>query len=200
MKTKVFCIGFHKTGTTSLAVALRAMDYKVSGPDGVNDPEIEQNVLPMAYSLVPQFDAFLDNPWPIIFKELDAKYPGSKFILTVRNTDSWIKSLVRHFGSQITPMRNWIYDVGCPVGNENIYIKRYEDHNEEVLHYFKDRPLDLLTMELNGGDGWEQICSFLGKKIPKVPFPHANKALTREKYKILTFCKNKAKSLVNRII
>jgi UDP-N-acetylmuramate-alanine ligase len=40
METKVFCIGFHKTGTTSLAVALKTLGYRVTGPNGVHDPDI----------------------------------------------------------------------------------------------------------------------------------------------------------------
>ena len=180
MKAKIFCIGFHKTATTSLAVALRHLGYRVTGPNGVNDPNIDKNVLPMAYELAKKFDAFQDNPWPIIYKELDTKFPGSKFILMLRDPEAWIKSQVRHFGRNETPMRKWIYGVGCPRGNEAIYVKRFEDHNKEVKEYFKDRPQDLLVLDLPKGDGWEKLCPFLGTDIPNIAFPHANKASDRE--------------------
>ncbi|MDP5018647.1 hypothetical protein FJR11_21910 [Anabaena sp. UHCC 0187] len=183
MLTKIFCIGFHKTGTTSLAVALKKLGYSVTGPNGVQDLNISQNVFVMAYALVEQYDAFQDNPWPIIYKELDTKYPGSKFILTLRDSKSWIRSQVRHFGVQETPMRKWIYGVGCPKGNEEIYVNRFENHNKEVLAYFKERPSDLLILNLAKGDGWERLCPFLEKEIPNEPFPHANKAEDREKSK-----------------
>lgn len=179
-KTKVFCIGFHKTGTTSLTVALQTLGYIVTGPNGVSDPNIAKNVYSMADFLVMKYDAFQDNPWPIIYQELDRKYPNSKFILTIRNSENWIQSLVRYFGSNETPMRKWIYGVGCPEGNEEIYIKRFEKHNKEVIDYFKQRPNDLLVMNLAQGDGWEKLCSFLGKDIPDLPFPHANKASDRK--------------------
>jgi hypothetical protein len=52
MKEKVFCIGFHKTGTTSLRVALELLGYRVTGPNGVQDPDIGKNVHELAYSLV----------------------------------------------------------------------------------------------------------------------------------------------------
>lgn len=181
MKKKVFCVGFHKTGTTSLAHALKLLGYRVTGPNGVKDPDIENNVFPMAYDLVEKYDAFQDNPWPIIYKELDAKYPGSKFIMLLRNPESWIKSQVKHFGRRETPMRKWIYGVGCPEGNEDIYLKRFEDHNREVLDYFMNRPQDFLIMNLAEGDGWEKLCPFLGSDIPNIEFPHANKASDREK-------------------
>ncbi|MBV1921598.1 MAG: hypothetical protein KUG73_13045 [Pseudomonadales bacterium] len=184
MKSKVFCIGFHKTGTSSLAVALDSLGYRVTGPNGVRDPDIATNVLPLAYDLVEEYDAFQDNPWPIIYKELDIKYPNSKFILILRDTESWIKSQIRHFGTQETPMRKWIYGAGCPIGNEEVYIKRFEDHNRDVQRYFANRPHDLLVMDLSSGDGWGKLCPFLGADIPKIEFPHANKAIDREQQKV----------------
>lgn len=181
MTAKVFCIGFHKTGTTSLTVALRALGYRVTGPNGIDDPDIASNVLPMAYALVEQYDAFQDNPWPIIYRDLDRQYPGSRFILTLRNTDSWMTSQLKHFGRRETQMRKWIYGVGCPEGNEAVYRKTFEAHNREVLDYFSERPDDLLVLDLAKGDGWEKLCPFLGKPVPAMPFPHANKGSDREK-------------------
>ncbi len=176
MKTKVFCVGFHKTGTTSLEVALGALGYRVTGPNGHLDPDIEKNVLTMAYELVEQYDAFQDNPWPILYKQLDAKYPGSKFILTLRDSESWIDSQVKFFGRLETPMRRLIYGVGSPEGNEAVYLERFESHNREVVEHFSDRPGDLLVMDFSNGDGWEKLCPFLGQAVPITPFPHANKA------------------------
>jgi hypothetical protein len=178
--TKIFCIGFHKTGTTSLAVALKTLGYRVTGPNGVTDPNIGKNAIAMACELVKKYDAFQDNPWPVIYKELDVKFPDSKFILMLRSPESWIKSQVRHFGRWETPMRKWIYGVGCPEGNEDIYVKRFEDHNKEVINFFRDRPQDLLVLDLAKGDGWEKLCPFLGVDIPNISFPHANKASDRE--------------------
>jgi Sulfotransferase domain len=185
-KPKIFCIGFHKTGTKSLAVALRALGYTVTGPNGVYDPDISKHVYSMAFELVARFDAFQDNPWPIIYKELDEKYPGSRFVLSVRNSDYWIKSQVRHFGISETPMRKWIYGVGCPQGNEEIYVRRFEAHNQEVLGYFQHRPNDLLVINLADGDGWEKLCPFLDQEVPSVPFPHANSAEERESARVRT--------------
>ena len=181
MLRKVFCIGFHKTGTKSLAIALRQLGYSVTGPNGTHDPDIKDNVYDMAYGLVDQFDAFQDNPWPILYKELDSRFPGSKFILTLRSPEAWILSQVRHFGSRETPMRSWIYGEGCPKGNEQLYVARFERHNHEVIGYFSGRSTDLLIMDLSKGDGWDKLCPFLGFDLPANTFPHANKAENRRK-------------------
>ena len=180
MAPKVFGIGFHKTGTTSLAHALKLLGYAVTGPNGFRDPQIAENVYAMADSLVAEFDAFQDNPWPVIYQYLDRKWPGSKFILTLRPPEKWIDSLVRHFGEVHTPMREWIYGVGSPLGHEQTYLDRYQRHNDEVMEYFADRPCDLLVFRLTDGEGWERLCPFLGHEIPGEPFPYANKAEDRE--------------------
>ena len=181
MKTKVFGIGFHKTATTSLAKALSYLGYRVTGPNWVDNPNIGEEVYEMAFDLVSRFDAFQDNPWPILYKELDGKFPGSKFILTLRSTDDWIRSMVNHFNEEETPMREWIYGVGYPKGNEDVYIARYERHNRDVREYFHDRGNDLLVLNITAGEGWEKLCPFLGKRVPPVRFPCANRASEREK-------------------
>jgi hypothetical protein len=181
MSPKVFCIGFQKTGTKSLAFALSALGYTVTGPNGVMDPRIRENVHTLVRKLVPRFDAFQDNPWPVLYRELDDEYPGSRFVLSVRSSDAWIKSVVGHFGSFETPMRQWVYGAGCPKGNEAIYLRRYEAHNAAALAHFEHRPNDLLVMDIAAGDGWEKLCPFLGKTAPPVPFPHANSLGDRKK-------------------
>ena len=185
MKTKVFCIGFHKTGTTSLRLALELLGYRVTGPNATKDPDIAEKVYDMADELVAQYDAFQDNPWPVLYREMDRRYPSSKFILTMRNADSWIASQVKDFGLRETPMRRWIYgeDAGCPEGNEAVYVARYERHNREVQEYFRDRPDDLLILDLPSGDGWPELCGFLGVPVPDKPFPHANKASVSRRFK-----------------
>jgi len=174
-KHKVFGIGFHKTGTTSLAAALRQLGYSVTGPNGVHRSDIAQIAWPMCLSLMEQFDAFQDNPWPVLYRELYAYCPEEKFILTIRDADSWLKSVRGFFGQQVTPMRAWIYGHGGPEGNEKSYLERYERHNREVIEFFEDKPGKLLVMDLSNGDGWEKLCAFLNEfPIPDTPFPHKN--------------------------
>ncbi|MBI1733490.1 MAG: hypothetical protein HYR49_12095 [Gammaproteobacteria bacterium] len=181
-RAKVFGIGFHKTGTKSLGVALQRLGYRVTGSNAVHDPDIAARALDLACELAGQFDAFQDNPWPLLYREMDARYPGSRFILTTRPTGKWIRSVVHYFADRHTPMREWIYGAGrgCPIGNEDVYIARYERHNREVREYFTNRPADLLEMAITEGEGWEKLCPFLGHAIPPEPFPHANRGEDRE--------------------
>ena len=184
-RQKAFGIGFHKTGTTTLSRALRILGYNVAGPFGVQDDNIAETALEQALSSAADYDAVQDNPWPLFYRELDEAFPGSKFILTVRDTDRWLASVVNHFGGKSTPMRRWIYGPGDPVGNEDLYRDRYEAHNKEVGEYFADRPGDLLVLNIADGEGWTKLCEFLGEPVPVEPFPHANARGERSIFRIL---------------
>jgi hypothetical protein len=173
--SKVFCIGFHKTGTSSLGAALELLGHRVGGPFGVRDPKIAERALDDAIARLERFDAVQDNPWPLLFRELDDRYPGAKFVLTVRPEDEWLDSVVAQFGGTTTPMREWIYGSGDPVGHESAYRERYRRHNEAVEAHFAGRDEDLLVMRLDQGEGWSQLCPFLGLEEPSTPFPHANR-------------------------
>lgn len=171
---KTFGIGFHKTGTTTLASALRTLGYRVTGPFGIDETDIGLTATDQALRIAREWDAAQDNPWPIVYQDLDRAFPGSKFILTTRETDDWFASVAKHFGGQSTPMREWIYGVGDPVGNEAIYKERFEEHNREVVSYFENRPNDLLVLPITQGAGWAPLCEFLGVEEPAAQFPHSN--------------------------
>ncbi len=175
---KVFCIGMHKTGTTSMGQALKTLGYTVMSNWGMYDSDIDGHLPAVTQHCLANFDAFQDHPWAIIYKDLDKQYPNSKFILTTRETESWYTSVINFFGPRSTLMRRWIYgeDAGAPLGNKKVYTEYFERHTRGVLEYFQHRPDDLLVLDLSKGNSWEKICGFLNTDVPQgIPFPHANK-------------------------
>ena len=180
-RPKVFGIGFHKTATSSLAAALDVLGYRVTGPNGTRDAAFVDALPESALALVDRYDAFQDNPWPLVYREVDRAYPGSRFVLTVRPEEAWIRSAVRHFGERETPMRRHIYGAGGPLGHEAHYLDVYRRHNADVRAYFAERPGDLLELDVTRGEGWAPLCDFLGAPVPDVSFPHANRAADRER-------------------
>lgn len=172
MTPRVFGAGFHRTGTSSLRAALERLGYRVCGSVATEEPDIAKRAREIAFGLLDGYDAFVDNPWPILYRQLDEACPGSRFILTTRPSDAWIRSVSRFFGAKTTPMREWIYGAGSPLGNEARYVERFERHNAEVREYFRDRPGDLLVLRIAEGEGWRELCGFLGHEVPAEPFPH----------------------------
>lgn len=178
-RQKVFCIGFQKTGTTSLSFALEELGYRVSSVYDQREPvtRLRETFVERGIERAKEFDAVQDMPWPLLFRELDEAFPGSKFILTMRDTDRWFNSIVTHFGANPAPLQQLTYgdDAAAPKGNEKRYREVYEQHNRDVLEYFADRPDDLLEFWLERGHGWAELGTFLElDEIPDGPFVRAN--------------------------
>ena len=183
---KIFCIGFHKTGTTSLYAALTQLGFRVSGAigDSWTADEIRARGAQFCIDTMENFDAAEDMPWPHFFRELDEAFPGSKFILTVRDPDAWFTSLDNHFGHQETELNAFAYgrDSARAHGHKDHWIATYEAHNARVRDYFQARPGDLLEMNLAEGDGWEKLCQFLDRTAPETPFPVKNTSTRRHSF------------------
>ena len=183
-RPKVFGIGFHKTGTTTLGSALRMLGYRVQKGCAFNHPKKPQipepvtieKVWDLVRPLLPLYGAFEDNPWPLLFRQLDEACPGARFIFTYRDPQRWIRSASRYFAKRNNATLDLLYGQrGFQIaGNEAVALARYEQHNSEVLGYFRDRPQDLLVWNLEEDSSWAPLCEFLDCAPPRARFPHAN--------------------------
>lgn len=174
---KIFGVGWAKTGTTTLGDCFGILGYSHKG----HDLNLVGN-LAQALVVARLYDTFQDWPWILYYKELDEHFPESKFVLTTRDCDSWLRSY-RNTISKQTPSemlneaRKKIYGFVTTEAADEQLIERYERHNAEVKRHFADRPRDLLVVNWENGDGWEELCGFLGKPVPNKPFPHANRGV-----------------------
>jgi hypothetical protein len=133
-----------------------------------------------------EFDGFEDAPWFMLHRELDARYPSCRFVLTVRRDFSqWFRSARGHdsrensddsIGAAAKAMFISFYNSrGVDCSNPAAI---YEFHNRSVQDYFRGRENKLLTACWEKGDGWKELCRFLGKPVPEAtPFPHMNASL-----------------------
>ena len=178
---KVVGIGLPKTGTTTLGYCFRRFGYKHRTFDMDLAVQVKRNNLESVLAEAEKHETFEDWPWFLIYRELDQRFPNSKFILTLRkDTETYVASLKGHHERQ--GIRNedfvkphWWDDVFGVEPDQWDYQKsaqRYERHNREVLEYFGDRPTDLLAVCWENGDGWTQLSKFLNKPCPDEPFPH----------------------------
>ena len=91
---KVFCIGFWKTGTTSIYKAFTLLGYRSGRLINVGkEPKIGW----IPYIKKSNYDAFTDDPMSFIYKDLDKNFPNSKFILTERDKKSFSNSYINYF-------------------------------------------------------------------------------------------------------
>ncbi len=113
------------------------------------------------------------------FRELDARYPGSKFILTERPLEPWVTSVGAQFIAAPNPGDPFRRDVrmatfGVSTFHEGRFRRVHQDHAAGVRAHFAGRPEALLIQNYFAGDGWETLCAFLGRPVPQVPFPNVN--------------------------
>lgn len=176
---KIFGIGLSKTGTTSLASALEILGYRTKDYPGVQT-YTKGDLSSIDPQVLEQHEALTDTPIPSFYRELDRAYPGSKFILTVRGAAGWLQSCKKQFTTRQAEKQNDahnrlfidLYDT--PVFDEVRFRAGYERFVAGVLEHFRDRPHDLLVLDVAAGQGWNELCAFLGQPVPQQPFPKAN--------------------------
>lgn len=159
-------IGLGRTGTNSFCEALRILGYTAVG----HNPRFKE---------LRSLDGGADNGVILNYKYLDYKFPGSKFVLTLRKLSDWLTSMeyiaaanpVRSLDDDLLIYRRMtLYEL--VLFDTEKFIAAYRRHHSDVRRYFADRPRDLLEMNLVDGEGWEKLCPFLELPVPDVPFPH----------------------------
>lgn len=213
--SKIFSIGFNKTGTTTLEGVLQLYGYSMpiqaEQELQLTGQTFAGNYEPLR-NFVARYDAFQDLPFAQanVYVVCDALFPNSKFILTERDPEIWFNSMCnfhkkvfgldslenlteqdvyhrfkylfdgyvhiskRHFLTMVQngqPTTRWdlLY-------NKDYYISRYLQRNEEIKIYFRDRPKDLLVLDITQTPDTTTICNFLD--IPpqfSITMPHLNK-------------------------
>ena len=187
---KVFGIGLSRTGTTSLNEALTLLGYR-SKHYPIEMLTLNSGRLGINLQLVAKYDALTDTPIARFYQELDLAFPGSKFILTIRDMEGWLRSCRRHFESWLQALsRNAIKNQAVIEESRQLqidlyktltfdeakFIQAYSRHLCAVEIYFKRREKDFIIVNICKDEGWECLCPFLGCSIPDKPFPWLNKA------------------------
>lgn len=186
-KPKIFGIGLSRTGTRSLTSALQIIGFDVTHypMDSLTFYELANARYDLA--ILDDYDGVTDITVAPYYAQLDKRYPGSKFILTIREQESWLRSCRNHwwgrkaFAETSTPqeethmkirrlLRAAVY--GCYTFNAERFAYVYEQHVKNVLEYFADRPNDLLVLDVCAGEHWDPVCEFLSRPVPAHPFPH----------------------------
>ena len=164
----VFGIGLSKTATHSLSAALDSLGIRCR-----HYPDLSYFVRGDFASPLRGYDAACDTPCAAYFRELDRAYPGSRFILTVRERGEWLRSCQTHFEARERPSD---IDPSSPKGvvrrrlfgtaqfDLRAFEQSWQRHHDEVRAYFADRPSDLLVINIcrDGDACWGELRSFLG--------------------------------------
>lgn len=203
-KQKVFSVGFNKTGTTSLGEALKELGYKVAPQrpaENLIDDWAKRDFKQIIKFCKTAGDAFQDVPFslPYTYVILDHFFPNSKFILTVRNSsEEWYNSFVNYHAkiwsksgkkptkddlveaTYIYKSRPWHTNRLLFISPESNPYKRealigfYENHNKNVIEYFRHTQKKLLILNVAEKDSFQKLANFLNIKTNRSEFPWLN--------------------------
>lgn len=190
--TRIFGIGFHKTATNSLHKALTILGYDSAHWKSARWAKAiwkEMRQFGRSATLERHY-ALSDFPIALLYRQLDRAYPGSRFILTTRDEQSWLNSVRNHWTVEGNEFRaSWDEDCFTNELHREIYgrtdfdadtfLARYRRHNDEIRQYFRSRSNTLLEMNMSDGSGWEQLCGFLDQPVPKLSYPFEYQTATK---------------------
>ena len=194
---KIICAGYAKTGTKSIAKALRHLGFNVfDWEEQMFDfrdhwfDVFQNGAKPDVKRVYQNADVCIDMPGYFFYEEILEAFPGCKVILSVREEGSWMESLKRHLdlyfamrsniASMLSPtarkMQSDLHSfLNATIGSCNpkstyVIRKRYRIHNHHVKSTV---PADKLLV-YNVTQGWKPLCDFLECEVPTVAFPHEN--------------------------
>jgi len=194
--SKIFVLGYNKTGTVSLSQSLQILGYSVLHIGSNNFMEILMkfsNNLELGMGIldgIDKYDCYLDYPIyePTVFSHIVDEYPDAKYISLTKNLDDYVDSALR---AKVRDIKNgnkntWNW---LGVGDEEVF-RNYPEYQKEWVKRrttFKHKSNlkhlsnlgnteNILHMNIcDGGDGWRELCKFLNKEIPNIEFPYENK-------------------------
>ncbi len=166
-RQKVFGIGLNKTGTSSLHQALEVLGYRSLHWGGEQTHDAVLRAIdegePLLSYVDPEPDAICDVfTVTYYFFLADAEYPGSKFILTLRDLDEWLDSRRRHVErNQADTRKPAEYDGSFLAVDLDTWAAEFQRH-EPSCAVLRREAQDLLAFRPADGD-WDRCA------VPRSP-------------------------------
>jgi len=175
--TKVFCIGFNKTGTTSLHRMFQQAGLRsYHNTDWWRWPADDERWR--------QYDAYCDG-WPSesAVRGLLRRFPSAKFILNTRRLDDWLLSRYQHVErNKRSGKSEWLDNSDAAIAR---WIAARRHHHGKVRQMFgANRRLEkqLMIVDFCGiADEHQKVFAFVGIPLLKrhrLSKPHANRRRT----------------------
>lgn len=185
IRNKVFCIGLHKTGTTTLAHLFEEYGFRSIHATDWGSSEEKLN----HFDFFSDGGSHFDHINEFDYRRLFENYPNAKFILQTRDTEKWVVSKLKHAGwNQNTKIEednpdkinhaDWRYKSLLTVQK---FIEHKFNYERKVLNFFNERaPSRLLVIDITKratqNEELRKIKDFLSlKSIAPVKLPHSNK-------------------------
>jgi len=192
MPLEIIGAGFGRTGTRSLKDALDMLGF---GPchhmRELHDNDTQSALWDaLADGATPDWETVFEGyrsqvDWPgaAFWRQLAEAYPQARVILSLRDPESWHRSVTATIGRYLTDeidpetgrtrmsYRLINRDIfGGRIHEPEHAMRIFEEHNAEVQRVIPPERLLVLPV----GSGWGPLCDFLGVPVPEEPYPSLN--------------------------
>jgi hypothetical protein len=175
---KVVGVGLNKTGTKTLARYLQGWGMRHRSYDLQAFQRYRRGEFAALLDDMANWDSFEDWPWPLLWRDIDERYPDALFVLTVRESaEVWYRSLCQMAirRGPLVRFEQHIYGHAMPQGHRAEHLAYYHAHNAAVAAHFRDRPGKLLTLCWSDPEAPARLAAFLGRELPDAPAVHENR-------------------------
>jgi sulfotransferase family protein len=202
---QIISVGFLRTGTTSLMLALEKLGL---GPCYTlrvlnADPSRAAQWVAVAQDaesadwerIFAGYNSAVGTPTTTFWRQILKAYPAAKVILTVRDPQDWYDSATRTIGEALEPpapirLLTWRLQRGPNHLDEIQRLAREHEggqftNRDEAIAAYEQHVADVRAavpsdrlLVFNVRDGWDPLCSFLDVPEPAGPFPRANDRAT----------------------
>ena len=194
MTISVIGVGVGRTGTYSLKTALNQLGCGPSHhmEEVLHNQPVQVPLWTAAvhghadwHAIYKTYNSAVDWPTACFYRELLDAYPKAKFVLTVRNAESWAESfsetiykLLAQKDEMPKEMQAWFEmaiavteKTGFPASlDQHGLMAAFAAHNDAVKAAIPAE--QLLVFEVK--EGWPPLCAFLDLPVPVEPFPRTN--------------------------
>ncbi|HEU0222710.1 MAG TPA: sulfotransferase [Paracoccaceae bacterium] len=184
MEPKTFGIGLPKTGLTSMLIFARNLGFEARGRDRRGYGLLRQGRYGEILDLYTEAEFWCDVPTPLMYKLAFERFPGARFVLTVRrDARTWYESLCRHnrFAHPLKNKHRWIFGRYYPHGFAEEHMAYYERHNREAEAWLRARGAAdrLLILQVDTPGAAQAFARFLGRETDATEFPRENVSAKR---------------------
>jgi hypothetical protein len=180
---KTFGIGLPKTGLTSMLFFARELGVNARGRDRKGLGLLRAGRYEELLRRFEEAEFWCDLPVPLMYKLAFGRFPGARFVLTVRrDSRTWYESLLRHnrFAHPLKHKHHWVFGRYYPHGFAAEHMAYYERHNAEAERWLGARGAPLLILEVDRPGATQAFAGFLGLATDREEFPRENVSAERE--------------------
>ena len=175
---RIFYLGMPKTGTKSFGSFLENLGYERQSHLWLPNVVIHNNWQEILRRIEKTGKCvFDDTPWHAFYRQINDRFPESKFVFHEREEMNWLDSYTMHEVDSLAKIflqgklnkakrdvLSTIFGAPTIIGNVSKYLAAYREHSKQVRKFFAGSDRFLEVDLFHDPNVSSKICEFIGYK------------------------------------